>query len=430
MRIGFEIPSSKKNLLQGSFSTGALMYFANPAKDSLLGISNFLGRFFPLIAKSYKPKGRLNEDHASKGKKKTNKGVLNIGFQGWFLSRPYTGIGQHSLGLLRELALHKNVDCVVPVPERVAPKGIPKKWLRVLKPKAWILHPALKKWYWERIQVPAFFARQKIDWEYYPYPCPLPSASTHLRAMTVHDLIPWVDERYQGNALKTYYYLQARRALVHCDQLFTVSKSVHDELGIPAAQVLYNGAAQIPQKLPKFNYEDALVYLGGYDIRKNVPEMVETVAMLKDCPRLVLIGEAPHRSRYYPAVPEYPHTYPLGFLPDEDVYALLKSAKAFINFSDSEGFNIPLLQAMSIGVPAIVRDIPVNREVSQNTALFLPATHSKGSLRRALSDKLLMLEDPQQRKAIIQAQKKAASRFSWKKSTDLFLSHLGVHAAR
>ncbi|MFA4815235.1 MAG: glycosyltransferase [Candidatus Gracilibacteria bacterium] len=376
----------------------------------------------------------MDEDHASEFIRSHGKEIpkFTIGFQGWFLNQPYTGIGQHSLGLLRELALQKNIECIIPVPQKITPKGIPKNWLHVLHPKLWLLHPALKKWYWERIQVPTFFAQKKLDWEYYPYPSPLPPAGPHFRAITVHDLILWKDPRYKGNRLKSYYHLQARRSLIHADQLFTVSESVHDELGIPAAKVLPNGAAQIPAKLKKLNYQDALVYLGGYDIRKNVPEMVQTVATIKHPPRLVLIGQSPHQSRYYPAVPEYPYTYPLGFLPDEEVYSVLKSSFAFVNFSDSEGFNIPLLQAMTVGIPAIVRDLPVNREISNNAALFLPDTHSKSSLRQALSDKLILLEDPTQRKNIIAAQKKAAARYSWKKSLRIFLNQLSrsKHAAR
>lgn len=429
--MNFKILNENKMLSRVVLSTGALMCFTQPLKDSSFRISSSLHRVFPWAFSPLNLKGRMNEDHASEfirshGEKTQGK---KLGFQGWFLPRPYTGIGQHSLGLLRELALEKDLDCVIPVPEKAAPKGIPKKWIHVLPTKPWLLHGALKKWYWERIQVPAFFAEQKLAWEYYPYPCPLPPVGPHPRAMTVHDLILWRDARYRGNRLKTHYHLQARRALVHVDQLFTVSQSVHDELGIPAAAVLPNGAAEVPKKLTKLNYQDALVYLGGYDIRKNVPEMVETVATLKEPPRLILIGEPPHRSRYYPEIPEYPYTYPLGFLPDEEVYAVLKSARAFINFSDSEGFNIPLLQAMSVGVPAIVRDLPVNREISQNSALFLPNTHSKSSLRRALSDTLMLLEDPVQRKAIIQAQKKAAARFSWEKTLRIFLSKLRIHEA-
>lgn len=355
---------------------------------------------------------------------------MNYGFQGWFLNQPYTGIGQHCLGILRELALHKDVKCLIPVPSDFVAKGIPKRWFRTLKPKAWLLHPALKKWYWETVQVPAFFAEQSLDWEIYLYPCPLPKASKHLRATTVHDLILWKDPRYQGNRMKAYYHRETLRSLVYVDQLFTVSQAVHDELGIPSAAVIGNGAAALPSALKKMNYGDALVYLGGHEIRKNVPQMVEMVAGLKHAPRLILIGEPPHRSRYYPEVPAYPNVYSLGFLSDEEVYSVLKSAKAFIHFSDSEGFNIPLLQAMSVGVPAIVRDIPVNREVSHGAALFLPKTHDKRSLQKALSDTLLMLEDPRFRKTVIAAQKKAAKSYTWKKSVHVFMATLSQHETR
>ncbi|MFA6023843.1 MAG: glycosyltransferase [Candidatus Gracilibacteria bacterium] len=330
------------------------------------------------------------------------------------------------------MAKEKGLECIVVIPERLSPKnlpkGIPKKWLHTIKPKKFLLHGALKKWYWERVQVPQFFAQEKLDWEYYPYPCPLPEKSPHRRAMTVHDLILWKDPRYKGNRLKRYYHRQARRSLVFMDLLFTVSAAIHKELGIPAAKVLPNAIPEMPKNIPaNRDSKEALVYLGGYDIRKNVPQMVETVAGLKHPPRLMLIGTALHRSKLYPEVPEYPYTYFLGALPDEEVYSALKSAKAFLHFSDSEGFNIPLLQAMSIGIPAIVRDTPVNREISNDSALFLPKSESLDSLKEGLSDTLMLLEDPARRKSVVAAQKKAAARFSWKKSLNIFLSQLKSH---
>jgi len=363
---------------------------------------------------------------------------MKIGFQGWFLTQPYTGIGQHCLGLLRELATRrsraelKSIELIIAVPSPVYPKGIPRKWIRVVKAPFWIFHPALKKWWWETVSVPQFFARQKLDWEYYPYPSPLPKRSPHLRAMTVHDLILWHDPRYKGNRLKSVYHRAARRSLVYVDHLFTVSQATHDALGIPVATVLGSGAPELPTKIPKLTYDDALVYLGGYDVRKNVPELVEVFSRV-NTPRsgtsfpqlrLLLIGEALHHSRYYPEVPKASNVYSLGTLTDDEVYAVLKSSFAFINFSDSEGFNIPLLQAMLAGTPAIVKDLPVNREVSQDSALFLPDTHVKTSLEHVLSDMIKLLRNPVQRKRVIAAQKKAAARFSWTRSTQVFLKTL------
>lgn len=360
---------------------------------------------------------------------------MKIGFQGWFLTQGYTGIGQHCLGLLKELAKVKNLQVQVVVPSKVSTKGIPKSWIKVLPPPRWIPLRALRKWWWERFTVPNFFTKQDLDWEYYPYPCPLPMESEHLRAMTVHDTILWTDERYKGNWLKTTYHHHGRRSLVYVDQLFTVSETTHRELGIPAASVLGSGVPEIPKSLRRLSYQNALVYLGGYDIRKNVPLLVETFSAVNreyakhtgGSLQLLLIGEAPHHSRYYPRVPEAAHLIRLGTLTDAEVYEALKSAFAFIHLSDSEGFNIPLLQALKVGVPAIVRDISVNREVSGGAALFLGKTTSRGSLKKDLFDMIRSLQNPKTRQDLTQAGKKAASRYSWKKSAHHLLSTLRRH---
>lgn len=354
--------------------------------------------------------------------------MMRIGFQGWFLNKPYTGIGQHSLGLLKALSQKKGVEIYVLVPAPVKIKGVDPSHVKVLEPAFWLIHPALRKWYWERIQVPAYFAKLELDWEYYPYPSPLSSIGPHLRAVTVHDMILWKDPRVPKNRLKKAYLKQARRSLVYADLVFTVSQTVHDDLGLPVAVVLPNGAPEIPQKLPqppKLPREQALVYLGGYEVRKQVPLLMDVFQNLKDSSfRLLLIGEPPHKSAYYPSLPNSPGTIRLGALTDDKVYSVLKSSFAFIHLSDAEGFNIPLLQAMQSGIPAIVRDIPVNREVSAGTALFLPDTNDTGSLTARLSAILKQLRDPTFRKTQIAAQKKVAQSYSWQKTTKKFLATL------
>jgi len=347
---------------------------------------------------------------------------MKIGFQGWFLTQPYTGIGQHCIGILRELAKTKGTEVIIATPQKTKIKGIPKRWIKVIKPKFWIPHPGLRRWYWERVQVPIYFAKLNPDWEYYPYPCPLPRNSSNLRAMTVHDLILWKDPRYQGNKLKSKYYQKARIALVDVDQVFTVSQTTHDQLDLPNAKVLYNGAPEIPKKLPKSPYPNALVYIGGYDQRKNVPQLIKAFEWVKKTHpemALVLIGKPHHKSKHYPSFPDSPGVLKVGTLSDKQVYALLKESFAFVHFSDSEGFNIPLLQAMAAGTPAIVADIPVNHEVSADTVKFIRLSR-KSDLLSNIQD----LFDKRRRTAIIKKQKARAKEFSWKKTTKQFLKTL------
>ncbi|MEK7146594.1 MAG: glycosyltransferase family 1 protein [Patescibacteria group bacterium] len=347
---------------------------------------------------------------------------MKIGIQGWFLPQPMTGIGQHSRGLLTALLKNKKAEITVVVPESVKIPGLKASQIKVVRPKFWIPHPALRRWVWERVQVPAAFAEMDLDWQWYPYPCPLPLYSPHLRAVTVHDLILWHDPRYQGHFLKRFYYDEARRSLIRADQIFTVSESIHHELGIPTATVLPNAIPEIPRPLPRSQYPGALVYLGGFDIRKNVPLLVKTFQKFhKRHPdiHLILIGKAHSNSGLYPDVPDLPGLIKIGSVPDKNVYALLKESFAFVHFSDAEGFNIPLLQAMSVGAPAVVLNLPVNREVSGGHAFFVPPSHPE-----QLLDKLELLFNEKERKSHAEKLKQRAKDFSWDKSAKIFLKAL------
>lgn len=348
---------------------------------------------------------------------------MKLGFQGWYLSQPHTGIGQASLGLLRALAASpKAPQLTVVTPHAVRVPGVPASRIHTLKPLPWLLHPALKKWVWERIQVPAFFARRALDWEYYPYPCPLPARSPHKRAMTVHDTILWDDPRYAAGRLKRRYHQATKRALIHVDHVFTVSRATHHELGIPSATGLPNGLPEIPSGLKKMPYQNDLIYIGGYDLRKNVPELIRAFALYhKSHPehRLLLVGEPHHVSHFYPALPQHPAVKHLGRLSEKELYSALRSSFAFVHYSDREGFNIPLLQALAVGTPALVPDLPVNREVSAGAALFF-----KPSKKGDFAAKLDSLEQPKTRAALVAAGKKATAHASWKKTAQLFLKAL------
>lgn len=350
--------------------------------------------------------------------------ILKLGFQGWFLTEPYTGIGKHCRGLLQALAKEKNLDIEVLVPAPVKVEGVPTDWFTVLKPKKSILQKSLQKAYWERVQVPAHFAKKTLDWEYYPYPCPLPVSSNHKRAMTVHDLILWEDPRYKGGKLKARYHRASKRALIHVDQIFTVSHSVHQELGIPTAEVLLNAVTPtktVPRKTKK-SLQKVLLYLGGYDVRKRVPELVNTfIDFQKTHPEFILelIGSPLHTSKLYPAVPKHSAVQELGSLSEKELAKKLQKSWALLHGSDSEGFNLPLLEAMQAGLPAVVRDIPVNQEVSGGKALFW-----NPSKKTDLSRIMKTLEDPRKRKAVISAQKKVSRKYSWEKSAKLLLKTL------
>jgi glycosyltransferase involved in cell wall biosynthesis len=55
---------------------------------------------------------------------------------------------------------------------------------------------------------------------------------------------------------------------------------------------------------------------------------------------------------------------------DEEYAETLAAATALVTASHDEGFGIPLLEAMVLGTPVVVSDIPIFREIGGDAALY------------------------------------------------------------
>jgi len=75
-----------------------------------------------------------------------------------------------------------------------------------------------------------------------------------------------------------------------------------------------------------------------------------------------------------------------GFVKNEDLPAIYTLAHIFISPSHYEGFGMPLLEAMSQGVPVIASDIPPHREVAGDAAVFI-----QGNSLASAGDMILFL---------------------------------------
>jgi len=60
-----------------------------------------------------------------------------------------------------------------------------------------------------------------------------------------------------------------------------------------------------------------------------------------------------------------------GYIKEKDLPYLFASADIFIYPSLYEGFGLPVLEAMSVGIPVIASNIPALLEVAQDAVLFV-----------------------------------------------------------
>lgn len=116
---------------------------------------------------------------------------------------------------------------------------------------------------------------------------------------------------------------------------------------------------------------DALVviYTGRLAPEKALPLFLQAFARTaQHCPetRLVLVGDGPLRSSLAESaatlgIAERVHF--AGRVDPDEVRSWLRIADVFALASPSEGFACALLEAMSVGLPSVVTDIPANRQL-------------------------------------------------------------------
>jgi glycosyltransferase involved in cell wall biosynthesis len=102
----------------------------------------------------------------------------------------------------------------------------------------------------------------------------------------------------------------------------------------------------------------------------------------------------------------------LGYVPDDDLPALLSGASALVFPSLYEGFGLPPLEAMACGTPVITASAPAMTELLGGAAEFVPLRDPAAIAEAAIR----FLTEPSFRADRSAAGLELANRFSWKRA--------------
>ena len=163
----------------------------------------------------------------------------------------------------------------------------------------------------------------------------------------------------------------------------------------------------------------ALVYMGSFMPYKNVATLVRAMASLPEHElHLMSRISVDERARLSALAPAARLVFHDGAT-DEVYREVLRGATALVSASRDEGFGIPLVEAMQLGTPVVVSDIPVFREVAGDAGRFVDADDVSGFVAAVRE-----LDDPACWAARSAAARARAAQYTWDASARILLALL------
>ncbi|TFD57811.1 glycosyltransferase family 1 protein [Cryobacterium suzukii] len=189
-----------------------------------------------------------------------------------------------------------------------------------------------------------------------------------------HDLSPLI--RLLWRAYHLSWWPQ-RMLLNGADGIVTVSETTRSliaehHLTRRPVTVVPNAADTVPGVPTQRSIPETtrLIYMGSFMPYKNLDTLVMALADLPDHElHLLSRVSATERARLTRLATQARLVFHDG-VTDEEYYRLVRSATALVTASFDEGFGIPLVEAMSHGIPVVVSDIPIFREIGGAAALY------------------------------------------------------------
>ena len=206
--------------------------------------------------------------------------------------------------------------------------------------------------------------------------------------LTVHDLIyyrhpaPPPSFAWPIKLLWRLYhlsYLPQRLLLNRSDAVATVSKTTQSliskhKLTKRPTSVVYNAAGDDslpPAPIVRPSGKQTLVYMGSFMDYKNVEVLIKGMADLPDHELLLLSRISDSRRHELQALaPTGAKVEFLNGVTDQRYHELLSGSVALVTGSRDEGFGIPLVESMSRGIPIVVSDIPIFKEIGGDAATY------------------------------------------------------------
>jgi glycosyltransferase involved in cell wall biosynthesis len=250
------------------------------------------------------------------------------------------------------------------------------------------------------------------------------------QVVTIHDLHFLDAPENTAAEIRRDYVSLTRAHASRADAVITVSEHtaarVRSELSVSrdAIAVCPSGAPAWRRAEP-YAQNGPILFMGTIEPRKNIGTLLEAyqalLRMRPDAPNLVLAGKvSPAAQAEMEKIGQAPlagRVRHLGYVSGPDRERLYREAAMFVLPSLDEGFGLPVLEAMTVGIPVVASNRGAIPEVAGDAALLIDPGDAAGfaaAMDRVLGDQ------PLARRLIAEGAKRS-QRYTWKSSATRLL---------
>ena len=221
----------------------------------------------------------------------------------------------------------------------------------------------------------------------------------------IYDLIPITHSEYCRPGESAKHLMRMHNAFEIASGIIAISQSTLDTLvafaagagqAMPPAVVAMLGTVALPQPAPSRPVATPyFVMLGTIEARKNHllilqvwRRMVETMG--EQAPRLVIIGQRGWECENVVDLLERCAALrgvviELSSCTDADVATYLTHAQALLFPSYAEGYGMPLVEALRLGLPVIASNLPVFREIAGDVPTYVDPIDALGWMAQIMA---------------------------------------------
>ncbi len=325
----------------------------------------------------------------------TNLAGVSIAIDARTIRHPGTGVYGYLKGAVQcLLETHAQVSLLTNFPTD--------NYQKLFSPAEWVAFGSRRNLIWDQYDLPRLLRKRSFDLYWAPANNGIPflPVKRTWTISTTHDLVPLKLPKmylYRRPLFALPYLLWTSAAMLSSDTVFTNSESsAHDirrafrrraTIIPPVFDDLPSSAATrlVPVDIRNKTY---VVYNGGLDPRKNVPNLLAGFAIAAhewQGLRLVLVGGG--YTTFDSAIENLGISKKVvrtGYVDEETRWAIIKAAVAMAYPSLYEGFGLPLLEAFAVGTPVLTAANSSLPEVAGDAAVYVdprdPASIARGIL--------------------------------------------------